>query len=67
VRAAARFLDEHPELFPDGQRPATTAMAVLAVAVHRLFLDGSAGSDGHGVVVPDIDDVRTALSRVSLP
>jgi hypothetical protein len=38
VRAAATFLDEHPELFPDGDGPNTTEHAVLAVELHDVFL-----------------------------
>lgn len=42
VRAAARFVRDQAETVPDEIRPVTSAQhAVLAVRVHRAFLDGA--------------------------
>jgi len=64
LRAAAAFLDTHPELFPDGGPPGNPAQrAVLAVEVCELFLD----FDAHGspfVREPSRDAVRAELQRL---
>ena len=41
MRAAGRWLSSNAELLPDDVRPPhPTALAVLAVQVHEVFLDG---------------------------
>jgi Fe-S-cluster containining protein len=63
VRAAALFLDDHPELSPHGGTgPATsTGRAVAAVAVHDVFLDH--GSEPPAIVRPEPEMVAVAFSR----
>jgi len=54
VRAAAAFLAGHAEVFGDRATvPPPTALALLALRVHHLFLDAGAP--------PTADDVRDAL------
>ncbi len=44
VRAAARFLVEHPDQLPQERRPrSATELAVLAVEIHEEFLPDGAG------------------------
>lgn len=40
VRAAAKYLGEHPDAFPSGASPGATQRAVQAIEVHALFLRG---------------------------
>ncbi|MDQ4097974.1 MAG: hypothetical protein M3144_08930, partial [Actinomycetota bacterium] len=55
VRAAARFLREHRDLFPEaGVATDATQFAVLAIEIHGLFL----GEDD-----PDPDVVRAEVLR----
>lgn len=61
VRAAARYLAEHPEALPGGVVPPTTQLAVAAVACHELFLDGEAG-DGRRAE-PGTDEVGVVLRQ----
>ena len=67
VRAAAAFVQEHPEVFGDGPVPRTTSqVAIVALKVHAAFLpDEGAGDvdvDGaDGIVTPSVDAVRAAL------
>jgi hypothetical protein len=56
VRAAAAFLREHPDALPHDRPPGGTELAVLAVAVHDLFLPGAGGT-------PSAEVVRAALAR----
>jgi hypothetical protein len=64
VRAAASFVDAHPEVLPEGApRPTATQRAVMAVRAHRAFL-GRDGETGDLVAVdPDPGTVRVALGR----
>ncbi len=39
VRAAAKYVAEHPDLLPGGRSTTETQLAVLAVEVHRAFVD----------------------------
>ena len=53
-RAAAAYLDGHPEVFPSGVTPASaTQVAVLAVELHEQFLAGE----------PDRGSVRVEIVR----
>lgn len=45
VKAAARFLREHPELFAGGGAANATQVAVLAIKIHAVFLDQGAGAN----------------------
>jgi len=60
VRAAATYLDEHRGLLPDGAVPTnSTALAVLAVEIHEVFLHRDEQSGRTTVVErPDPDVVR---------
>ena len=40
IRAAAQYLDEHPDASPSGASPGATQRAVQAIEVHALFLRG---------------------------
>lgn len=58
VRAAATYLRARRGELPAGVVPtASTPLAVLAVAVHDVFLPGAE---------PEIDEVRVAVERVTL-
>ena len=58
VRAAAVHLQDHPGLLPDGVAPVTaTQLAVLALELHEVFLDG----------VPEPDVVRAEALRLHGP
>jgi Fe-S-cluster containining protein len=60
VRAAAVFLDAHPECFALGRNPVNAVQrSVTALAVSDVFLD----ADGR-VVEPDADTVCAALARL---
>jgi Fe-S-cluster containining protein len=60
VRAAARFLEDHPGAFPGGGPPSSvTERAVVAIEIHDLFLDR--------VVDPDPEVVRIELGRRPRP
>lgn len=65
VRAAAAFLREHPEALPAGDPPPNpTALAVLAVEVHRAFV-GRDEANGHPMAVhPDLEEVRVEINRL---
>ena len=55
VRAAARFVRERRDLLPEGAVPPNAAShAVLAIAIHAAFLDGTE---------PSLDEVRVLLGR----
>ena len=62
VRAAARFLADHPEL-PAGGPLNATATAVLAVQVHRAFLQQDAAGTTVVVADPGPDAVRAEMSH----
>ena len=53
VRAAAAFIDRHPEILPEGATPMSpTQRAVLAVEIHELFLgDDRPASEAVGAVI----------------
>jgi uncharacterized protein len=61
VRAAAQFVQEHPELLADTDAPSnSTQVAVLAVRAHEAFLFRD--EEGAAVLVePTVDDVRVVL------
>ena len=65
VRAAATFLEDHPELYPEGAPPNVTQRAVLAVELHRLFLRDDEDVEGTTVVEPDAATVRVAIERAT--
>jgi hypothetical protein len=66
VRAAAAFLDQHPELLSltgAGSASITAArVAAAAVTIAGLFVASEAGTGRRGVVDPDPEQVRVALS-----
>ena len=56
VLAAGAFLEQHPEVFPDGAPPPNhTQLAVVAVALHELFASDSP---------PTVELVRTSLGEL---
>jgi len=60
LRAAAAFIDEHPECFEPGRNPVNAVqLSVIALAIYDEFV----GADGR-VVEPDVDAVRAALARI---
>jgi hypothetical protein len=60
VRAAAAFLDGHPECFAPGRNPVNAVQrSVTALAISDLFVT----PDGH-IAEPHADAVRTALARL---
>src|SRR4051794_21374191 len=63
VRAAAEFLQAHPEVVPDTvSTSSSTQVAVLAILAHEAFL--SRDDCGNAVVVhPTADEVRVAITR----
>jgi hypothetical protein len=64
VEAAAAFLDKHRDLLPKAAAPAdVTQLAVLAIAIHGLFLGHDEETDQPTVVDPDPDAVRAELIR----
>jgi Fe-S-cluster containining protein len=64
IRAAASFLREHAELLRDAGIPANeTQLAVLAVAIHDLFVERDE-SDRMTVVEPDRSVVSAELLRL---
>ncbi|MCU1429575.1 MAG: hypothetical protein JWL83_3575 [Actinomycetia bacterium] len=66
VQAAATFLDEHADLLPDGAAPTNaTQLAVLAVAIHDVFLRYDDDTGEMTVVDPDPDVVRVEVARLS--
>jgi Fe-S-cluster containining protein len=64
VRAAARFLREHPDLVPPSAAPATTTqLAVRAAQLHAAFLATDPADGVPCVVTPAPDAVRVELRR----
>jgi Fe-S-cluster containining protein len=60
VRAAAAFIEAHPECFEPGRNPVNAVQrSVTALAIHDEFV----GADGQ-VVEPGVDAVRAALARI---
>jgi hypothetical protein len=63
VQAAATYLTEHPEAFPDDSGPSSPMrLAVAAIEAHGAFVT----EDGDVVADPGIDEVRIALRRSPL-
>jgi Fe-S-cluster containining protein len=64
ARAAATFLRERRDELPDGDRPVTpTQLAVLAIALHDLFVQRDDHTGRARVVEPDPREVRVELTR----
>jgi Fe-S-cluster containining protein len=63
VKAAARLLAEHAELYAEGTVPDATPRAVLAIEIHRAFLRHD-DARGTTVIEPDAATVRTELELV---
>ena len=64
--AAAKYLVEHRDLFPDGAVPATaTQRAVLAIEIHDVFLRRDDDTGETEVVDPDPELVRAEVVRVA--
>jgi Fe-S-cluster containining protein len=60
VRAAAAFIEAHPECFEPGRNPVNAVQrSVTALAIFDAFV----GADGQ-VIEPGIDSVRVALARI---
>lgn len=67
VRAAAAFLSDRAEAFPDPRdRPRTVGdLALLAVQIHDLFVQRSADGGAAELVQPDPGAVREAVARIT--
>ena len=64
VRAAATFLQEHPDLLTSGTAPTNaTQLAVLAIELHDLFLRRGRETRHTTVVTPDPELVKVELKR----
>jgi len=63
VRAAATFLDGHPDLLPRSSGSSTTQRAVLAIELHDAFLRHDDATDETTVVEPAPHAVRVELTR----
>jgi Fe-S-cluster containining protein len=61
VRAAARYLAEHPDVMPGTTTSTPANLAVLAFEVHDLFLLFDEATGQTSVVLPDSDAVRGRL------
>jgi Fe-S-cluster containining protein len=62
VRTCADYLQAHAHHLPPGAVPKNpTHLAILAVTLHELFVDGEPGAER--VIVPDIDVVSDALTE----
>jgi Fe-S-cluster containining protein len=63
VKAAAAFLREHPECFPDRTVPSNSLqLAVLAIKAHYTFLASGREAEAEPRS-PDVETVRAALRR----
>jgi len=60
VRAAARFLHAHPELFARSGAANATQLAVLAIKIHTVFLDQGAGAN----TITDESKVLEAIEQM---
>jgi hypothetical protein len=66
AHAAAKYLVERRDLFPDGAVPATaTPRAVLAIEIHDLFLQRDDATGEMVLVDPDPDMVRAEVLRLA--
>jgi Fe-S-cluster containining protein len=64
VRSAARFVQEHEDLLPEGSAPTNaTQVAVLAVEAHEAFLRHDTDTGRATAVNPGVDDVRVVLTH----
>jgi hypothetical protein len=64
VRAAARFLQDHEDLLPEGSAPTNpTQRAILALEVHDAFLRHDSETGQATPVDPDVDDLRVVLTQ----
>ena len=68
VQAAARFLREHPDCFPDGFVPSNPAqLAVLAIKVYDVFVDYSDAKASTDLVVAEAVMERMSQFEASGP
>ena len=64
TRAAAGYLREHPDCFPDGAVPSNaTQLAVLAVEIHDVFLHRNEATGELGIELPTLERVGAAILR----
>jgi uncharacterized protein len=63
VRAAALFLIEHPEVFPDGHAPPETQTAVMALELHSQFIERNAVSGSLRSICPGPEEIQVELRR----
>ena len=62
VRTCADYLRMHAHKLPPGSVPTNpTHLAILAISLHELFVDGEPGVER--ITVPDIDIVSDALTK----
>ena len=63
VRAAATYLDGHPEVLDERGPVTDTQRAVLAVEVHTAFTRRDVGTGAVQVATPSADEVRVEIGR----
>jgi uncharacterized protein len=64
VRAAAQYLREHRDSYPEGNAPATaTQLAIAAIEAHEAFVVHDQPTGRMRIVDPEPDAVRVVLSR----
>ncbi|MGI8661969.1 MAG: YkgJ family cysteine cluster protein [Acidimicrobiales bacterium] len=65
VRAAAKYLDDHASVLPEGTVPrGGTQLAVLAIAIHDLFVTSNGENDQPTVLEPEPEIVHAALRAI---
>jgi uncharacterized protein len=65
VQAAARFLREHADCFPDGFVPSNPAqLAILAIRVYDVFVDSSDAPDRPGRTVTDLEIAGAVIEKL---
>jgi len=61
VRAAAKFLTEHAECFPNGVPNNSTQLAILAIKVHEVFLEYQDKSGKPERLPPDLEVAQAII------
>ncbi len=65
VQAAATFLREHADCFPDGFVPSNPAqLAILAIKVYDVFVNYSGASDSLGPAPTDLQVAEAVIEKM---
>ncbi len=65
VRAAATFLREHADCFPDGFVPSNPAqLGILAIKVYEVLVDYSDASDSRGLALTDLEVAEAVIEKM---